>query len=200
MASEATAIGVGASPGELELVVRLQRADQAAYAEFCRLFGPSLHGYVAIRLDGDDELAEEVVVQSLADAVRNIRRFNPRKAALASWVYGIARRQVVGERRRLNRRKSVPPSAQVPIEEALDLAEAGDMASDLISRVDARRKAACLSQVLSDLELEVLVLHCVDEFSLREIGGIVGRSEKAVDSVLHRARQKARERLARDGE
>ena len=60
------------------------------------------------------------------------------------------------------------------------------------------RKAARLAELLTDMEMEVLVLHCVDEFSVREIAGTVGRSERAVDSLLHRARQKAREGLERD--
>jgi len=36
----------------------------------------------------------------------------------------------------------------------------------------------------------------VDDLSVKEIGRILGRSEGAVESLLYRARHKARERLA----
>ncbi len=52
--------------------------------------------------------------------------------------------------------------------------------------------------VLSDLELEALILSGVQELSVREIGQILHRSEAAVHSLLHRAAEKARERWAQD--
>jgi len=200
VASEATALEGGALQADLDLARRLQQADQSAYAQLCQRFGPALHGFAASCLGGDDELAEEVMIQTMTDAVRNIRRFDPRKAGLATWLYGIARRQVVAQRRKLTRRKSVPRSAQVSMDVTSELPAAGDLAGDLAARVDAHQQVAFLSEALSDLEMQVLILHCVDEFSLKEIARIVRRSEKAVDSLLHRARQKARERLAQDAE
>jgi DNA-directed RNA polymerase specialized sigma24 family protein len=48
--------------------------------------------------------------------------------------------------------------------------------------------------------MEVLVLQCVDELSVKDISHVVRRSERAVHSLLYRARQKARERLVQDAE
>ncbi len=195
MATEATRAQpmVSAEP-EAELVRRVRLADQAAYADFCRRFGPPLHGFAGSRLAGDHDLAEDIMVQTLTAAVRNIGRFNPSKATLLAWLYGIGRRQIQAEIRRQKTRKSVPAHAQVPIDTIEEVPSAGDMAADLAARVDAQRKIAELSQFLSDSEMEVLTLHWVDEFSAREIGRIVGRSHRAVESLLHRARQKALER------
>ncbi len=195
MATEATqAQSVAALEGDADLVRRVRLADQAAYADFCQRFGPPLHGFAASRLSGDHDLAEDIMVQTLAAAVRNIGRFNPRKATLLAWLYGIARRQIQAEIRRQKRRKSVPAHAQVSIDTIEEVPSAGDMAAELAARVDAQRKIAELSRFLSDTEIEVLTLHWVDEFSAREIGRIVGRSHRAVESLLHRARQKALER------
>ncbi len=54
--------------------------------------------------------------------------------------------------------------------------------------------------LLSEAEMEALTLHYAHDFSEREISRIVGRSERAVHSLLHRAKQKARERLVRDAD
>ncbi len=197
--SEMTAPGViSAGMNEEALVQGLREGAPEASSELCRRFGPTLHRFAAARLGWDTELAEDIAIQALADGVRNIRRFNPRKATLATWLYGIARRKIVEERRRRGRLKSAPASAQVPLEDAADVLTEGDVAERLPGRVDAQRQVAEVAAVLSDIEFEVLGLNCIDQLSAREIGQIVGRSERAIHSLLHRARGKARERLIGD--
>ena len=197
--SELTAPGViSAGMNEDALVQGLREGAPEASSELCRRFGPTLHRFAAARLGWEAELAEDIAIQALADGVRNIRRFNPRKATLAAWLYGIARRKIVGERRMRGRLKSAPASAQVPLEDAADVPTEGDVAERLPGRVDAQRQVAEVAAVLSDIEFEVLGLNCIDQLSAREIGQIVGRSERAIHSLLHRARAKARERLMRD--
>jgi RNA polymerase sigma factor (sigma-70 family) len=83
----------------------------------------------------------------------------------------------------------------VPINDQEQVQGAGDMAVAVVDRLEARRSAARIAAALSDLEMEVLVLHCVDEFTAKEIGRILGRSERAVESLLHRAKRKAREEV-----
>jgi RNA polymerase sigma-70 factor (ECF subfamily) len=136
------------------------------------------------------------MVQTLVDAARNIRHYNPRKSSFPAWLYGIARRQIRLALRRQNRKKSIPASAQVPIDSLPELSSGEDMADGLAARLDAQQKVAELAKHLSDHEMEVLILHSVDGLSMKEIGRVLGRSEGAVESLLYRARQKARERLA----
>jgi RNA polymerase sigma-70 factor (ECF subfamily) len=181
----------------VDLAQQLRRPEADAHADLCDRFGAALHGFAAQRLGGDEELAEDVMVQTLVDVVRNIRRFDPARGTLASWVFGIARRKIQGERRKLLRAKSIPRSAQTSLDEMREVSSGEDLSVGVAARLHAERAAAAIAQVLSEAEMEVLILHCVDGFSVREIGRIVGRSAKAVDSLLHRAKRKAREELAR---
>lgn len=192
-------VEAGGVPDADEGLVRaLCGQDAAACSELLRRFGPRLHRFATARLAGDAELAEDLVVQALADAVRNIRRFNPRKSTLSAWLYGIARRQVLGEQRRARRQKSVPASAHIPLKDAEETKSDSDVSADITRQLDAQQRVAEVARALSDAEFEALVLNCVDELSAREIGQIMGRSERAIHSLLHRARQKARERLTED--
>jgi len=180
-----------------DLIQRLVEGEATGLDELWDRFGARLLGYAAARLGGDEELAEDVMVQSLAAAVKCAHRFDPRKSSFAAWIYGITRRLVQAEVRRQRRRKSVPPSAQVPLEVIPD-ALAGVDHSDLASRIDARRQVQVLASALLQAEMEVLVLHFVDEFSVKEIAQITGRSFRSADSLLYRAKEKARERLKQD--
>jgi DNA-directed RNA polymerase specialized sigma24 family protein len=66
------------------------------------------------------------------------------------------------------------------------------------SRAEEERTMARLREALSPSELEVLLLFSVERLSESEIAQVVRRSERAVHSLLQRAREKAREALATD--
>ncbi len=180
------------------LVKGLREADAGAYGRLYDQFGGPIHKYVARVLRQESELAEDVMVQTLAEAVCNIGGFDPRRSTFRAWLFGIARQRAREELRRLGRRKAVPASAQVPLESLPEQPAAGDVAADSAARIDARQRVRELISCLSSVEMEVLVLRCVHEYSLREIGDIIGRSERAAESLLRRAKQKARERLGSD--
>lgn len=173
------------------------RAPEACGALYDR-FALGVHRYAVARLRGETGLAEEIVVETMAEVVRDIRRLNPGRSSLSAWVYGIARRRVLLEIRRQQRRKSVPPWAQVAMESVGEASDGPSLESRTLSRLEAQRQVALLTEMLSEVEMEALTLSGVEELSAREIGQVMGRSERAVHSILHRARTKARERLAED--
>lgn len=184
---------------EIALVHALRNSAPGAVAQLYQRYGTALYRYVASLLVGDRALAEEIVMQSFIDVVQHISRFDARKSSFSAWLYGIARRHANLELRRQRRRKAVPAAAQVSLEALAELPQAQDLAQEVSARLDAQRQLAAVAEVLTELEMEVLVLHSLEEFSLDEVGRIIGRSARAVHSLLHRARQKARERLTQDG-
>jgi RNA polymerase sigma-70 factor (ECF subfamily) len=183
---------------EEALVRGLRERDARACSELCQRFAPKLHRFAAARLGWASGLAEDIAIQALADAVRNIRQYTPRRSTFGVWLYGIARRQIVGEARRQRRLKSVPAGAEVSLASVGEAAAQDNPTARVLRRLDAQRQMAQVAAVLSDIEYEVLVLSCIDQLSAREIAQVVRRSERAVHSLLHRAKQKARERLKRD--
>ncbi len=183
---------------EAEALMRgLRERSAESCAELYDRYGLGIHRFAVTRL-GDIQAAEDVVVETMAWVVWDIRRFNPRRSSLSAWVYGIARRRVLLEIRRRKRRKSVPARAQVSMASVGDVSDGRDLAEGSARRLDAQRTVAELRDALSELEFEMLVLSCVEELSAGEIGQVIGRSERAVHSILHRARKKARERLVGD--
>jgi RNA polymerase sigma-70 factor (ECF subfamily) len=182
-----------------DLLRGLRESSPEAISQFCTSFGPKLVRFVQSWLVGDRPAAEEVTVLALLDGVRNISRYDPARASLSAWLFGIARRKLQDELRRRKRRKSVPAAAEVPVDALGDMAGDEDLAEVVAARVAAQRQVADLSRALLPLEFEVLMLNCADELTAPEIGRIVGKSERAVHSILFRARKKARERLAQDG-
>lgn len=197
METKARDIQLSEAAQDTDFAQRLKEADPTAHGELCDRFGAALHGFAAQRLGGDEELAEDVMVQTLVEGVRNIERFDPVRGTLAAWMYGIARRKIQDARRRALRRKSVPAALRSSLQHASEVASGEDLEANAAAHLDAQRQVTQIAAALSEPEMEVLLLHYVDGLSLGEIGRIVGRSAKAVDSLLHRARSKAREELVK---
>lgn len=183
---------------DAELIRGLREGSPEAYAVLRRRLGPALYRYAAVRLLGDAQAAEDLTVRALADAVMNIGGYDAKRASLSSWMYGIMRRQIQRELARRRRRKTIPLWAQVSLEAAAESTAGGDVAAESAQRIDAQRQVAALARVLSALEFEVLVLSCAEGLSAPEIARLVGRSQRAIHSLLHRAKQKARNRLIED--
>jgi RNA polymerase sigma-70 factor, ECF subfamily len=184
---------------DASLAAGLKAGAPEAAAQLCERYGQRLLTFAAARFPADRAQAEDIAVASLAAAAHNISHFDSRRSTFVAWMYGIARRQIREEVRRRTRLKSVPSSAQVPLEESAEVPDASDVALSVASRLDAQRFLYQLAMALSELEFEVLLLDCVNGLSAREIAHVVGRSERAVHSLLHRARTKARERSVHDG-
>jgi RNA polymerase sigma factor (sigma-70 family) len=183
---------------EERLVQGLRQADPGAYAELYDRFAHRVHRFITWRLNGDSATAEEAMVQTLAEAVRGLHRYDARRSSFLAWLLGIASRQALAELRRRQRRKSVPAAAQVPIDSVSEDALSMDPTDELAAQLEARRQVEQLQTALSPVEMEVLVLQGAYALTAREIGQILGRSERAISSLLHRARVKARERLMSD--
>ena len=174
------------------LLRSLREGSSSAWGRLYDEFAPGLRRFAATSLSGDAETAEDVVVETLARAARHIRQFLPGKASLSTWLYGIARQRVQEELRWRRRRKSVPAWAQVSFDDLPELGGGEDLAARTAARLDARTRIADLTTLLSDTESELLTLSAIHELPVRELGRVVGCSEQAAHSVLHRARHKAR--------
>lgn len=188
---------VAARDATRDLIAGLQKRNPNAQAQLYEQYGAQIHRYAARRL-GDTELAQDLLVQVMVEANRNISRFNPRISTLRAWLFGIAHRQITDELRQRSRQKTPPASSQVSLESVAEQPAPSDMADAAIARLEAQHQVGQLQACLSDLEMEVLLLRCVHQLSLAEIAHTIGRSERAVNSLLVRAKQKAREILSQE--
>jgi RNA polymerase sigma-70 factor (ECF subfamily) len=195
---ESAEVDAPTADDDTTLAERLRARAPEACAELYDRYATGVHRFAMARLSGDVEAAEDVVVETMVGVVTDIGRFQPSRSSLAAWIYGIARRRVLQELRRRKRHKSVPPDAQVSVADIGEMSDGVDVAEGVISRMAATRKVEALRRVLSEVEFEVLVLSCVEGLSAREVGQVIRRSERAVHSILHRAKTKARERLVGD--
>ena len=165
---------VGAEPMSLNAIV----ADQAAFRGWYELALPRVHRYLLARCGGDPDLAEDLTRETFVEGIRRRRSFDARSDAV-TWLCGIARHKLVDHHRRSGRENQ----RQLRI-----VSEHSASQSDVWSQHELRSGVeAALAQLPGEQRI-VMVLRYLDQMPVREISSTIGRSEKATESLLSRAR------------
>jgi RNA polymerase sigma-70 factor (ECF subfamily) len=183
------------SRAERELVARVARGEEAATAELLRRYLDRVFRFVCPRVGYQEQDAEEVVQETFLSAVRLAPTFRG-ESTLFSWLCGIARKQVFYflSNQRPERRSSPANTVSLDAEEVHLLQAAlgaGPLEQEIVEQLSVRELVEGILLALPEAEREALLLRYVEDLTVREIAGIMRRSEKAVESLLRRARQRA---------
>jgi RNA polymerase sigma-70 factor (ECF subfamily) len=166
--------GVGAEPVSLNSIM----ADQAAFRVWYELALPRVYRYLLARCGGDADLAEELTQQTFVDGVRHRASFDGRSDAV-TWLCGIGRHKLV-DHYRTSRRDS---ERQLRI-----VSEWSAGQSQAWSQPELRSGVETALAKLPGEQRMVMILRYLDQMPVREIASTIGRSEKATESLLSRAR------------
>jgi RNA polymerase sigma-70 factor (ECF subfamily) len=171
-------------PDDRELVVRSQAGDTSAFEELVRRHQQGLFSYV-YRMTADRHVAEEITQQALVRAWKAIAGFGGR-SGFKTWLYRIGINLAINYRTR--RRPTVELDENLPA--GLD--------SEPQATFRQRERESAVQEALARLPADqrtAMVLSLYEQLSYKEIGEAMGRSARAVDSLLFRAKTNLRKLL-----
>jgi RNA polymerase sigma-70 factor, ECF subfamily len=179
----------GADGADLELARRLVARETGAADELLAAHLDPLYAFVHWRAGGDRDRTEELVQDTFLAALTGIADFDGR-ASLHAWLCGIARNKLRAERRRMRPRslEDVLAEADPDIDRILADVAREPLPDQVLERRETR---ALVGATLSSLPPEYrrsLLAKYVDGCSVAEIAARGGKSEKAAESTLTRAR------------
>ena len=157
----------------------------------------------AQRLCGETEDARDLVQETFLNAYRGLPQFRG-DAQFSTWLYRIASRICLAMRRR----RKGEPEHELSIEEfiptsdgelRLQIAADGLTPEQALANKQLRRALRQAIQQLPAKYRLVLVLRDMEGLSAKEVGTVIGLSERAVKSRLHRARLFVRRELTARG-
>lgn len=161
---------------------------QAAERLFRRELDP-LYEFVHYRVGRRREVAEEVVQDTFLTAYQKLDAYDGR-ASLHTWLCGIARNKIRESRRKRQPRaiEDVLADSDADIDSILSNLEREPLPEWVLEREEtAELVGATLSSLPPDYR-DALVSKYVDGLSVAQIGTNAGKTEKAAESTLHRAR------------
>lgn len=172
---------------EQELVQAVLAKERKATAKFVELCTDWIFGFVRRRLMPRAELVEDLMQEILLAAWQALPSYR-QESNLRSWVLGIARHKLDDYYRRRILETDLPED-----DDAGDLTVTPAFEEQLDSTSQQERIEKTLADLPEAYSLALLWRYR-DEKSAREMAQLTGKTEKAIERLLARARQSFRRR------
>jgi RNA polymerase sigma-70 factor (ECF subfamily) len=179
-----------------ELVDRLLRGDRAGFDAFFHEYYPKLYRFVRRRLPHDAAGAEDIAQATLCRALESLRGYRA-EASLMTWLCTLCRREMSARWEETRAWSAAPRLAEddPAIRAALESLLAGEQGDPLrcAGREHVRESILTALDYLPAPYGDILEWKYLREMSMAEIAQRLGRTPKAVESLLTRAREAFRE-------
>lgn len=171
------------------LLEAVARGEQGAVRRLLDDVAPVVNGYIYARVGGDRNVAEDLLQDTLLEAVKSAASFRA-ESSLSTWMCAIARRRLAryyeAERRAEVTRHGLQAVPEPEEELGAAVIERRDEVVRALGRIPATHR-------------QVLVLKYLDGLAVEEIASELGRTRVQVQSLLQRARDGLRRQLEGEG-
>ena len=171
-----------------EKKMRLAGENTDALDHLYREYRERLFRFVLAKVHGDTHVAEDIVQESFAAALQSLAGFRARSSAY-TWLCSIAQHKIVDH----YRKQPQADAETISLDLLAESLEDDDHVSSSVERwLDAKETRDSVHHALRDLPAaysDVLRYKYFDGLSVVEIGCEIGRSPKAVEGLLARARR-----------
>lgn len=176
-----------------EVLRQAQAGDRDALGRLYADCSPRVLGFLRTQGIADHE---DVAAEVFVSMVRNLPRFSGDEDAFRGWVFTIAQRRLIDERRRRGRRP------EDPFENG-DLADVMGSGPSVEGEAMDRLRTSGLLEAIEELtpdQRAVLYLRAVADLSVPDIARALDKPETAVKALLRRATASMSRRLAEAGD
>lgn len=176
---------------DIRLAKRLMKGDVGSFDAFFNGYFPRIYRFALARTNQDHDLAEETAQVVLCQAISKMSTYRG-EAPLFSWLCTFARYEISKQRRALARAQGdielveEHPAVRAALESLL--AESGGDPGVLAYQGQVQRLVRVALDGLPSLYADALERKYVHGDAVREIARRHGKSEKATESTLTRAR------------
>jgi RNA polymerase sigma-70 factor (ECF subfamily) len=183
-AATAAPRGVALASEEAILLDAVLRKDRKATAEFVSRYADPIYGYISQRLAPRADLVEDLVQEVFLVAFQKLDTFAG-KSSVLGWLLGIARHKVEDlYRARLREPEPLSATEDASISDPATL----PVFDELIDRARAQEKTQRVLARLPEMYGLALLWRYWEDRSTREMAAQTGRTEKAMERLLARAR------------
>lgn len=174
-----------------KLARRILEGDEKSFDAFFAGYYPRLYRFALARLDNDRSLADETAQVVLCQALSKLDTYRG-EAPLFSWLCTFCRYELSRQRKARQRAQGDKPLIEddPAVQAALDslLGSAANDPDVALYRSELSRLVKVALDSVPSLYADVLEAKYVQDRSVKEISALLGKSPKATESILTRAR------------
>jgi RNA polymerase sigma factor (sigma-70 family) len=176
---------------EFGVVLAGARAKEGwAFERLYHALSPAVAGY--LRLQGSLD-PEDITNEVFFNAFSSIGSFAGDEANFRSWLFTIAHRRLIDERRRRGRRPALADSDVTANPEP----PGGDVEEEALQRLSVERVRHVCEELAPD-QRDVLLLRMVSGLSIEQVAEALGKSPTAIKALQRRAVGAVRRRFAQE--
>jgi RNA polymerase sigma-70 factor (ECF subfamily) len=165
--------------GEKTLIKDAARGKSSAFGSLYDHYQPMIYRFVLVKV-GRREDAEDVTHQVFVSAWQNIKGYKHLGHPFSSWLYQIARNQIVDHYRAKKNETSLekmdPEYFVVP----------ATVHFDLSLKLEVEKVRTAIAKLKPEYQ-DVVILRFIEDLPLKEVAAAVDKTEGAVKLMQHRA-------------
>ncbi len=173
--------------GEKDIIRRAVKGESSAFGLLYDHYHGQIYRFVAIKV-GRREEAEDLTHQVFLHAWERIERYKERGFPFSSWLYRIARNQVIDHYRTAREMRDIED-----VDEEL-LAGAGTLEETTDEQLELRAVFAALHGLKEEYQ-DVIIMRFVDDLPIKDVASTLHKSEGAVKQLQNRALKELRDTL-----
>jgi len=173
------------------LITVLKQRDHSAWSAAVDRHLHEVYGFVFHLVGGDRTVAEDMNQETWLEALDGIDRCNAAQGSFRNWLFGIARKRVALHYRR-RALAGNPTSLSDQFGEAAESGDISVLPKDVLEQVERVSVVRAAILLLPDDRRKALIWKYVEGLSVQTIAIRLGRTAKAVESLLSRAREEMR--------
>jgi RNA polymerase sigma factor (sigma-70 family) len=170
-----------------ELLRGAQQGDAAAWRALYQRALPAVWRQ-AYALVGDVDVAEDIASETMLALLKNIDRLHSDAPKIAGWLRVVVRCKAADHQRKIFRSRDKLPA----VADAYSNGRTAGSPSASLEAEETRIEVLRVLDELPDRQRIVLEWKYLDSLRVREMAERLGESEKAVETVLYRARHEFR--------
>lgn len=177
-----------------KLIKLISKNPQEGLKQAIELYGGAVNTICRnILFDLDDSDVQDAVSDSFLKLWKSSKNYNPKKGpSLKSYIYAIARNTARDKRRSLGKSLSPLPLEEVSLPCPLDLE------SEFAKRANEKIVHDTIA-AMDEPERSIYLLRYFYFYKIKDIAKRIGMSEKAVENLLYRSREKVKKALIERG-
>lgn len=178
--------------GEEKIVESAVRGEASAFGALYDHYQPKIFRYVVVQVRRREE-AEDLTHQVFLHAWVNIHKYRNLGFPFSSWLYRIARNQVVDHFRTQKQHFAIEDLS--PADEPHDTG----VEPGIMLKLDTEKVQTALRSLKPQYR-DVILMRFVEELTTRETAAAIGKSEGAIKLIQHRALKELKKILDPQGQ